>query len=71
MKVLDILVVGLVFMALFPTIYNSFMVPTGNTTPYSGVITTIFTIVPLLVVVGLLYYVWTSSQKGHGGGIKI
>lgn len=80
MKVLEILIVGLVFMALFPLLSNTFFntdwhVSTiGNNAtytnatviPYPTLYSTIFGIVPLLVVVGLLYYVWSKSQGGKG-----
>jgi len=69
-QVIEILIVGIVFMALFGTIYSTFTVPTGNTVPYDATTTIILKIVPLLVVIGLLYYVWSSSQK-HKGGMKI
>lgn len=66
MKIIEILITGLVFMALFPTVINMFLTPTGNTTAYPALYMTIFSIVPLLVVVGLLYYVWSKSQGGKG-----
>ena len=66
MKIIEILITGLVFMALFPTVITMFLYPTGNTTAYPALYMTIFSIVPLLIVVGLLYYVWSKSQ-GKGG----
>lgn len=69
MKIIEILITGLVFMALFPTVITMFLNPTGNSTAYPALYMTIFSIVPLLVVVGLLYYVWSKSQGGKVGGI--
>ncbi len=65
LKIVDMLIVALVFMAIFPTIYLAFT----NVTGYNGVTTTIFGLVPLLIVIGLLYYAWNSSggNKGKGG----
>ncbi len=68
MKIIEILITGLVFMALFPVVSDLFLHPTGNTTAYSTLYMTIFSIVPLLIVVGLLYYVWSKSQGGKGKG---
>ena len=83
MKVLEILIVGLVFMALFPLLSNTFFntawyVSTiGNNAtytnatgiPYPALYNAIFGIVPLLVVVGMLYLIWTKSYH-KGTGVK-
>jgi len=71
MNVIEILITGLVFMALFPTLMTTFLTPTTNTTVIPALYMTIFSIVPLLIVVGLLAYVWSKSQGGKGAGIKI
>jgi len=71
MKIVELLIVALVFMALFPTIYSALVNPTGNSAPYSATVTTIFTLVPLLIVVGLLYYAWSSSMGHKKGGLGI
>jgi heme/copper-type cytochrome/quinol oxidase subunit 2 len=69
MKIVELLIVALVFMALFPTIYSAFVTPTGNAVPYNATTTVIFALVPLLIVIGLLYYMWSSSVGR--GGLKI
>jgi len=70
MQIIEILIAGLIFMSLFPTLSDMFLHPTGNTTAYPALYMTIFSIVPLLIVVGLLYYVWETSQgKKQKGGI--
>jgi hypothetical protein len=85
MKIVEILIVALVFMALFPTIYSSLTNPTwyvstiGNNATYTNataigypaLYNTMFTLISLLIVIGLLYMMWSSSI-GHGkGGLKI
>lgn len=69
MQVIEVLIAGLIFMAIFPSVMTMFLVPSGNTTPYPAMYLTIFSIVPLLLVIGLLYMVW--GRKGGKGGIKI
>jgi len=80
-NLIGILIAGLVFMAIFPTLMNSFTNPTwyvstiGNNAtytnatgiPYPTLYNTIMGIVPLLIVVGLLYYVWSQSGQGKKG----
>jgi heme/copper-type cytochrome/quinol oxidase subunit 2 len=68
MRIVELLVVALVFMALFPTIYDAFVNPTGNTVPYNATTTVIFQLVPLLIVIGLLYFMWNSSVGHKQGG---
>jgi len=67
MDLVKILILGLIFMALFPTLMNTFTTPTGNATPYPALYMTIFTIIPLLLVLGLLTKMWGNS----GAGVKI
>jgi len=67
MELVKILILGLVFMALFPTLMNVFITPTGNATPYPALYMTIFTIIPLLLVLGLLTKMWDHS----GASVKI
>ena len=69
MDIVEILIVVLIFTALFPTISEMFLHPTTNSTPYPALYMTIFSIIPLLIVIGLMYYIWSGAQSGkkHGG----
>ena len=74
-KIFEWLIIGIIFMALFPILTNAFFNTTmyistignnntwTNTTaiPYPTLYSTIFWIVPLLVLVGLLYFFYHKS----------
>jgi len=84
-QVIEILILGIVFMALFSSVGSLFTNPVWyvstqgnnatftNTTGigYDATTAIILKIVPILIVIGVLYYVWSSSQKGKTGGLKI
>jgi len=81
-KIVEILIIALVFCALFPTIYSTFTNPqtlniSGNASPgeyyntYNPTVNTILTLVPLLIVIGLLYYAWSTSMGHKKGGLGI
>lgn len=83
MQLIEVLVVGLIFMALLPSVMTLFINPTwyvstiGNNATFTNATAiaypttynAIFSIVPLLLVVGLLYLVWSGKKKG--GQFKI
>lgn len=70
MKIFDMLIIGLIFMALFPTIWGSFNNPVltistqgnnatwTNTTAiyYPTLYNTMFSLLPLLVVIGIIWF---------------
>ena len=67
--IIGIVVAVVVATALFPTVWNSVSVPTGNTSPYSATVTSMLSLAPIFIALGIglvgVVLITRSAGKMH------